>query len=107
MAKNLNPNDWVITGTSKSKVGDEYCRILGDNKFEIKTVLQNSTHLVISIPPNDGGDVVFHFGTGYFGVRDENGNFSMDKLVKLVEDNPLQGISNNIFSTFINFLENK
>lgn len=35
-----------------------------------------------------GGDVVFHFGTGYFGVRDEKGNFSMEKLVKLVEDNP-------------------
>ncbi|PNQ72628.1 FMN-binding glutamate synthase family protein [Hanstruepera neustonica] len=35
-----------------------------------------------------GGDVIFHFGTGYFGVRDEEGNFSMDKLVKLVEKNP-------------------
>ncbi|WP_243471650.1 FMN-binding glutamate synthase family protein [Winogradskyella sp. MH6] len=35
-----------------------------------------------------GGDVIFHFGTGYFGVRDNNGNFSMEKLVKLVEDNP-------------------
>ncbi|AJR04185.1 FMN-binding glutamate synthase family protein [Siansivirga zeaxanthinifaciens] len=35
-----------------------------------------------------GGDVIFHFGTGYFGVRDEDGNFSMEKLVKLVENNP-------------------
>ena len=35
-----------------------------------------------------GGDVVFHFGTGYFGVRTEDGGFSMEKLVKLVEDNP-------------------
>lgn len=35
-----------------------------------------------------GGDVVFHFGTGYFGVRDENGGFSMDKMKQLVEDNP-------------------
>jgi len=35
-----------------------------------------------------GGDVVFHFGTGYFGVRSEDGGFSMEKLVKLVEDNP-------------------
>ena len=32
-----------------------------------------------------GADIVFHFGTGYFGVRDKNGNFSMDKLVELVE----------------------
>ncbi|SHK67236.1 Glutamate synthase domain-containing protein 2 [Maribacter aquivivus] len=35
-----------------------------------------------------GGDIVFHFGTGYFGVRTEDGNFSMEKMKKLVEDNP-------------------
>jgi glutamate synthase domain-containing protein 2 len=35
-----------------------------------------------------GADVVFHFGTGYFGVRDEHGSFSMDKLVQLVTTNP-------------------
>lgn len=34
-----------------------------------------------------GGDVVFHFGTGYFGVRDENGAFSMEKMKKLVAEN--------------------
>jgi len=36
----------------------------------------------------NGGDVVFHFGTGYFGVRSKDGGFSMEKMVKLVEDNP-------------------
>ena len=35
-----------------------------------------------------GGDIVFHFGTGYFGVRTEDGNFSMEKMKKLVVDNP-------------------
>ncbi|MDT0558815.1 FMN-binding glutamate synthase family protein [Ichthyenterobacterium sp. W332] len=35
-----------------------------------------------------GGDVVFHFGTGYFGVRSEDGGFSMEKMIKLVENNP-------------------
>ncbi|WP_010229826.1 FMN-binding glutamate synthase family protein [Gillisia marina] len=35
-----------------------------------------------------GADVVFHFGTGYFGVRGDDGNFSMEKLVKLVEEHP-------------------
>ena len=35
-----------------------------------------------------GGDVVFHFGTGYFGVRDADGNFSMEKMIQLVNDNP-------------------
>ena len=37
---------------------------------------------------SNGGDVVFHFGTGYFGVRDTEGNFSMDKMVELVNKNP-------------------
>ncbi|MCI4668529.1 MAG: FMN-binding glutamate synthase family protein [Bacteroidia bacterium] len=35
-----------------------------------------------------GADVVFHFGTGYYGVRNPDGTFSMDKLVELVEKNP-------------------
>ena len=37
---------------------------------------------------SNGGDVVFHFGTGYFGVRAEDGGFSMEKMIKLVNDNP-------------------
>ncbi|NNK69117.1 MAG: FMN-binding glutamate synthase family protein [Flavobacteriaceae bacterium] len=36
----------------------------------------------------NGGDVIFHFGTGYFGVRDKDGNFSMDKMVEMVENHP-------------------
>ena len=35
-----------------------------------------------------GADVMFHFGTGYFGVRDEQGNFSLDKIEELVTKNP-------------------
>lgn len=35
-----------------------------------------------------GGDVIFHFGTGYFGVRSRDGNLSMEKLKILVDENP-------------------
>lgn len=35
-----------------------------------------------------GADVIFHIGTGYFGVRDEDGNFSIEKMVELVNNNP-------------------
>jgi glutamate synthase domain-containing protein 2 len=35
-----------------------------------------------------GSDVIFHFGTGYFGVRDDEGNFSFDKLDELVKSKP-------------------
>ncbi|WP_299223488.1 FMN-binding glutamate synthase family protein [uncultured Aquimarina sp.] len=37
---------------------------------------------------SNGGDVIFHFGTGYFGVRSEDGNFSMKKMKDLVKKNP-------------------
>ncbi|MFD0988544.1 FMN-binding glutamate synthase family protein [Mariniflexile jejuense] len=37
---------------------------------------------------SNGGDVIFHFGTGYFGVRAKDGGFSMEKLIALVEANP-------------------
>ncbi len=33
----------------------------------------------------NGADVMFHFGTGYFGVRDKQGNFSMEKMVELTQ----------------------
>lgn len=35
-----------------------------------------------------GADVVFNMGTSYFGVRDDDGNFRMDKLVAMVEKFP-------------------
>ncbi|MFT5724565.1 MAG: glutamate synthase domain-containing protein 2 [Bacteroidia bacterium] len=41
----------------------------------------------LSVYHSNGADVVFQFGTGYFGVRDSDGSFSLDKLEKLVENN--------------------
>ena len=35
----------------------------------------------------NGSDIIFHFGTGYFGVRNEDGSFSMEKLKRLVAEN--------------------
>jgi len=38
---------------------------------------------------SNGADVCFHFGTGYFGVRNmEDGTFSMEKMKALVTKNP-------------------
>ncbi len=37
---------------------------------------------------SNGADVMFHFGTGYFGVRADDGGFSMEKMVKLITENP-------------------
>jgi len=38
---------------------------------------------------SNGADVCFHFGTGYFGVRNmADGTFSMEKMKQLIIDNP-------------------
>lgn len=42
----------------------------------------------LSLYHSNGADVIFQIGTGYFGVRDENGNFSFDKAEKIAENNP-------------------
>lgn len=42
----------------------------------------------LSMYHSNGADVVFQFGTGYFGVRNADGSFSLDTLVQLVENNP-------------------
>ena len=47
----------------------------------------NTGEGVLSPFHQHGGDIIFHFGTGYFGVRTEDGNFSMAKMKKLAEDN--------------------
>ncbi|MCB9260949.1 MAG: FMN-binding glutamate synthase family protein [Flavobacteriales bacterium] len=49
---------------------------------------QNTGEGGLSIYHSTGADVVFQFGTGYFGVRNDDGTFSLDKLEKLVENNP-------------------
>jgi len=36
---------------------------------------------------NTGADVVFQIGTAYYGCRDNKGKFSMEELVKLVQEN--------------------
>jgi len=35
-----------------------------------------------------GSDIIFQVGTGYFGVRDDDGKFSLEKLVKMTEESP-------------------
>ena len=37
---------------------------------------------------NHGGDVVINIGTAYFGIRADDGNFVMEKLVALTSQNP-------------------
>ncbi|GGZ68560.1 FMN-binding glutamate synthase family protein [Algibacter mikhailovii] len=55
---------------------------------QISGAYHNTGEGGLSAYHSHGGDVIFHFGTGYFGVRSQDGGFSLEKLVKLVAENP-------------------
>ncbi len=50
----------------------------------ISGALHNTGEGGIADHHRHGGDLTFQFGTGYFGCRDTDGNFSLDKLVETV-----------------------
>lgn len=39
-----------------------------------------------------GGDLIFQIGTGYFGCRDEHGQFDIERLVALVDSAPVRAL---------------
>jgi len=39
-----------------------------------------------------GGDLIWQLGTGYFGCRDEQGRFSLDRLQESLSDRPVKAI---------------
>jgi glutamate synthase domain-containing protein 2 len=55
---------------------------------KIAGAYQNTGEGGLSPYHSNGGDIIFHFGTGYFGVRKKDGNFSLEKLIALVNENP-------------------
>ncbi len=54
--------------------------------------LHNTGEGGISSHHRHGGELMFQFGTGYFGCRDEAGNFSMDSLLASIADTPVRAI---------------
>ncbi len=54
--------------------------------------LHNTGEGGISIHHRQGGDLVFQLGTGYFGARQADGSFSMDRFVEAVQSAPVQAI---------------
>ena len=60
LAKILDSKKWNIIGTSRSKKADERCNLIDYcNTFEIKKSILKATHILISVPPNNKGDIVF------------------------------------------------
>ncbi|MBA2559036.1 MAG: FMN-binding glutamate synthase family protein [Propionibacteriales bacterium] len=54
--------------------------------------LQNTGEGAVSPYHRKGGELIFQIGTAYFGCRDEDGRFSLPKLVELVERTPIRAL---------------
>ena len=54
--------------------------------------LHNTGEGGISAHHRNGGDLVFQLGTGYFGARDDAGQFSVDHLLASMEGAPVRAI---------------
>jgi glutamate synthase domain-containing protein 2 len=50
--------------------------------------LHNTGEGGVSTHHRHGGDLIFQLGTGYFGARNPDGTFSLDKVIELVESTP-------------------
>ncbi len=54
--------------------------------------LQNTGEGGLSKYHRNGGELIFQIGTGYFGCRDQEGRFSLPRLVERVESAPVRAI---------------
>ena len=54
--------------------------------------LHNTGEGGISIHHRHGGDLVFQLGTGYFGARDQDGGFSIDRMLESMDGAPVKAI---------------
>lgn len=59
---------------------------------KIAGCLQNTGEGGISPHHLNGGELIQQIGTGYFGCRDEKGNFNMDKLLDTIQGKPVKAI---------------
>jgi glutamate synthase domain-containing protein 2 len=54
--------------------------------------LHNTGEGGVSEHHRHGGDLIWQIGTGYFGCRNKDGTFSLDKFKACVEENPIRAI---------------
>ncbi|MEQ8210185.1 MAG: FMN-binding glutamate synthase family protein [Lacipirellulaceae bacterium] len=59
---------------------------------QLAGALHNTGEGGVSPHHQHGGDLVWQIGTGYFGCRDEHGNFSLERLIEAVDKHPVRAI---------------
>ncbi|GAB2887684.1 glutamate synthase-related protein [Nocardioides pacificus] len=58
----------------------------------IAGTLHNTGEGALSPYHRHGGEIIFQIGTSYFGCRDEDGNFDLERLKQVVESAPVRAI---------------
>ena len=76
-----------VSGMSFGSLSSKAIESLNKGSFEFGNY-HNTGEGGLSPYHKFGADVVFNMGTSYFGVRDGDGNFSMERLVLMVQKNP-------------------
>lgn len=59
---------------------------------QIAGCLHNTGEGGISPYHQHGGDLIWQIGTGYFGCRDADGNFSMERFLAAVDEHPVRAV---------------
>jgi len=59
---------------------------------KIAGCLHNTGEGGLSVYHQQGGQLIFQIGTGYYGCRDARGRFSLDRLVEVCAENPVRAI---------------
>tara|TARA_B100000686_G_C16776026_1_gene968529 strand:+ start:1007 stop:2509 length:1503 start_codon:yes stop_codon:yes gene_type:complete len=90
--KAFRPNSLVnISGMSFGSLSGPAIEAL--NKGSLRAgCLHNTGEGGISSYHRNGGDLVYQIGTGLFGSRDLEGNFSMDALLETISETPVKAI---------------
>lgn len=81
----------MISGMSFGSLSAAAVRALNDGAAR-SLCLHNTGEGGLSEHHQQGGDLVFQVGTGYFGARDADGNFSLDRLAEACAANPVRAI---------------
>ncbi len=87
-AKAFRPGSIVnVSAMSFGSLGSAAVEALNKG-CKLADCMHNTGEGGISIHHQHGADIILQIGTGYFGCRDEHGKFSMEALIKTVEQNP-------------------
>jgi glutamate synthase domain-containing protein 2 len=87
-SKAFRPSSVVnVSGMSYGSLGPNAVKALNKG-VALAGCLQSTGEGSVSPYHQNGGDLVWQIGTGYFGARNEDGTFSFERMLDTVEKNP-------------------